>query len=268
MVTQMICTNTTTSAIRGQKFLLTLLKKATTLPQLLQIQAQLILHGIHSDISSITKLTHKFFDLGAIRHVHQLFAKVSKPDLFLFNVLIRGFSDNSLPKSSISLYTHLRKRTNLRPDNFTYAFAISAASRFEDERVGVLLHAHSIVDGVASNLFVGSAIVDLYFKFTRAELARKVFDVMPERDTVLWNTMISGFSRNSCFEDSIRVFVDMLDVGLPFDSTTLAAVLTAVAELQEYRLGMGIQCLALKKGLHSDVYVLTGLISLYSKCGR
>ncbi|XP_038889951.1 pentatricopeptide repeat-containing protein At4g30700-like isoform X1 [Benincasa hispida] len=268
MVMQMICTNTTTSAIHGRKFFLTLLNKATTLPQLLQIHAQLILHGIHNDLSSITKLTHKFFDLGAVYHVRQLFAKVSKPDLFLFNVLIRGFSDNSLPKSSIFLYTHLRKGTNLRPDNFTFAFAISAASRFEDERVGVLLHAHSIVDGVASNLFVGSAIVDLYFKFTRAELARKVFDVMPERDTVLWNTMISGFSRNSYFEDSIRVFVDMLNAGLSFDSTTLAAVLTAVAELQEYRLGMGIQCLASKKGLHSDVYVLTGLISLYSKCGK
>ncbi|XP_004152852.1 pentatricopeptide repeat-containing protein At4g30700 [Cucumis sativus] len=264
----MICTNTATSAIRGQRFFLTLLNNATTLSQLLQIQAQLILHGIHYDLSSITKLTHKFFDLGAVAHVRQLFNKVSKPDLFLFNVLIRGFSDNGLPKSSIFLYTHLRKKTNLRPDNFTYAFAISAASRLEDERVGVLLHAHSIVDGVASNLFVGSAIVDLYFKFTRAELARKVFDVMPERDTVLWNTMISGFSRNSYFEDSIRVFVDMLDVGLSFDSTTLATVLTAVAELQEYRLGMGIQCLASKKGLHSDVYVLTGLISLYSKCGK
>ncbi|XP_022135485.1 pentatricopeptide repeat-containing protein At4g30700 [Momordica charantia] len=264
----MICRNTTTSVLRDKKFFLSLLNKATKLPQLLQTQAQLIVHGIHSDLSTITKLTHKFFDLGSIRHVHELFVNVCRPDLFMFNVLIRGFSDNNLPKSSISVYTHLRKRTNLRPDNFTYAFAISAASRFEDERIGTLLHAHSIVDGVASNLFVGSATVDLYFKFTRADLARKVFDVIPERDTVLWNTMISGFSRNSCFEDSIRVFADMLDVGLPFDSTTLATVLTAVTELQEYRLGMSIQCLASKKGFHYDVYVLTGLISLYSKCGE
>ncbi|KAG7023434.1 Pentatricopeptide repeat-containing protein, partial [Cucurbita argyrosperma subsp. argyrosperma] len=62
------------------------------------------------------------------------------------------------------------------------------ASRFEDERIGVLLQAHSIVGGAASNLFVGYVIVDLYIKFTRAELARKVFDVVLERDTVLWNT--------------------------------------------------------------------------------
>ena len=51
-----------------------------------------------------------------------------------------------------------------------------------------MLQAHSIVGGAASNLSVGYVIVDLYIKFTRAELARKVFDVVLQRDTVLWNT--------------------------------------------------------------------------------
>lgn len=36
--------------------------------------------------------------------------------------------------------------------------------------------------------FDGYVIVDLYIKFTLAELARKVFDVVLQRDTVLWNT--------------------------------------------------------------------------------
>jgi pentatricopeptide repeat protein len=36
-----------------------------------------------------------------------------------------------------------------------------------------------------------------------------MFDRMPQRDTVLFNTMISEFVKNSCFEDSIRVFGDM-----------------------------------------------------------
>lgn len=28
----------------------------------------------------------------------------------------------------------------------------------------------------------------------------------PEKDTVLWNTVISGLVKNCCFEDSISVF--------------------------------------------------------------
>lgn len=165
------------------------------------------------------------------------------------------------------MYTHLRKNTGLSPDNFTYEFTISAASGLKDQKYGILLHAHSIIEGFASNLFVGSALVKFYFKFSRVELAQKVFDGMPEKDMVLWNSMISGLVENCCYTDSIRIFVDMVGDGMLFDSVTLATVLPAVGELRELRVGMGIQCLALKVGLDSDICVLTGLVSLYSKCG-
>lgn len=161
----------------------------------------------------------------------------------------------------------MRTRTSLKPDQYTYAFAVSAASDLKFERLGILLHANAIVDGLGFNLFVGSAVVDMYFKFPRVEMARKVFDLMPERDTVLWNTMVSGLVRNCYFGDSIGVFRDMVKGAVELDSTTLATVLPAAAELQELEVGMGIQCLALKVGFERDVFVITGLVSLYSKCG-
>ncbi|XP_018505127.2 pentatricopeptide repeat-containing protein At4g30700 [Pyrus x bretschneideri] len=249
-----------------RNFFLGLLNKATCLSHLTQTHAQIILNGYQNDLAAVTKLTHKFSDLKAMRHARDLFLSIPRPDLFLFNVVIRGFAANAAPFSAISLYTHLRKNTNLKPDKFTYAFAVSAASGFKDEKYGILLHAHSIVDGLGLNLYVGSIVVDFYFKLSRVELAQKVFDGLPEKDTVLWNTMISGLVRNCYYADSIRVFGDMVVGGMGFDSTTLAAVLPAVAELQELKAGMGVHCLALKAGYHSDVHVLTGLVSLYSKC--
>ncbi|GKV42098.1 hypothetical protein SLEP1_g49540 [Rubroshorea leprosula] len=249
---------------RNPNFFLSLLKRASALCHLTQTHAQIIVHGLQNELATITKLTHKLFDFHAMRYAQDLFLSTPKPDLFLFNVLIKGFSDHN----SISLYTHLRKGTQLKPDNFTYAFAISASSEPLDEKFGLLLHGHAIIDGYGSDLFVGSALVDFYFKFSRADSAQKVFDKILMRDTVLWNTMISGFMKNSCFEDSLRIFGDMIKVGgIRPDSTTAAVVLPAVAELQELRMGMEIQCLAVKVGFHSNVHVLTGLISLYSKCG-
>lgn len=144
-----------------------------------------------------------------------------------------------------------------------------AASSCLSEKVGILIHAHLIVDGYGPDLFVGSALVDMYFKFSNVGYARKVFDGIPEPDTVLWNTVISGLVRNCFFEESLRVFKDMVeDGGTRFDSTTLTAVLPAPAELQELRVGMMLHCLAVKGGFHCHEYILTGLISLYSKCGE
>lgn len=195
---------------RTRDFFLNLLRKAATLSQLTQLQAQLIHHSLLlNDISIATKLTHKFFDFNATLHARALFFSVPKPDLFLFNVLIKGFSTNNKPLSAISLFTHLRKSTRLKPDDYSYAFVVSAAASLGDARIGGILHGKAIIDGFGLDLFVGSALVDSCFKLWRENIAIKMFDRLPQRDTVLFNTMISEFVKNSCFEDSIRVFGDM-----------------------------------------------------------
>ncbi|KAF8400498.1 hypothetical protein HHK36_013796 [Tetracentron sinense] len=252
----------------NRNFFINLICKASNLNLLNQTHAQIILNCLHNDLITVTKLTQKLSDLGAISNARLLFSTISKPDLFLFNVLIRAFSRNNSPSSAISLYTHLLKNTTLKPDNFTFAFAISASSSLLSKQIGCLIHAHSILDGFEFDLFVGSSLTDFYLKFLQVQAARKVFDRIPDPDTVSWNTMISGLVRNCCFSESVEVFNDMVLRGTQFDSTTLAAVLPAAAELQELRLGMKIQCLAMKSGFHSHAYVLTGLISLYSKCGE
>ncbi|KAK6944336.1 E motif [Dillenia turbinata] len=251
-----------------RNFFLNLISKSTTLSHLTQTLTQIILNGLHHDLITVTKLSQRLLDFKSINQARLLCSSISKPDMFLLNVLIRGFSLNNSPYSSLSLYTHIRKNTELKPDNFTYAFSVSAATSLSSEKFGVLLHSNAIIDGYASDLYVGSSVIDFYLKFGRLESAKKVFDGMSERDTVVWNTMISGLVKNSCFDLSIEVFMNMVLEGNKLDSTTLAAVLPAAAELQELRIGMMIQCLALKLGFDYHDHVVTGLISLYSKCGN
>ncbi|KAF3596687.1 hypothetical protein DY000_02027661 [Brassica cretica] len=180
-----------------------------------------------------------------------------------------GFSNNGSPHSSLSLFSHLRKSTNLVPNSSTYTYAISAASGARDERAGRVVHGQALVDGFDSELRLGSNIVNMYFKFSRVGDARNVFDRMPERDSVLWNTMLSGYGENEMYEESVQVFRELInESSTRFDSTTLLSVLPAVAELQELRLGMVIHSLAMKTGCYSHDFVRTGFISLYSKCGK
>ncbi|XP_019177959.1 PREDICTED: pentatricopeptide repeat-containing protein At4g30700 isoform X1 [Ipomoea nil] len=266
----MICRAAAATVLRDRNFFLSLITKAANLSQLNQTHAQLILNGLGNDLIAVTKLTQRFSDLNAIAHAKLIFNAfncVSPPDLFLYNVVLRGFSQNNSPFDSLSMYLHLRGKTKLKPDNFTYAFVVSGVSSSGYEKFGGLLHGHAIVSGYGSDLFVGSALVDMYMNFERIGHACKVFDGITGPDTVVWNTMVSGLARNCCFDDAVRVFRNMVVSGTPFDSTTLSVVLTAVAELQALRLGMMVHCLAVKAGYHFHDYVITGLISAYSKCG-
>ncbi|CAE6167391.1 unnamed protein product [Arabidopsis arenosa] len=259
----------TTDALISKNNFLDLFKRSTSISHLAQTHAQIILHGFRNDISLLTKLTQRLSDLGAIYYARDIFLSVQRPDVFLFNVLMRGFSVNESPHSALSVFAHLRKSTDLKPNSSTYAFAISAASGFRDDRAGCVIHGQAIVDGCDSELLLGSNIVKMYFKFWRVEDAKKVFDRMPEKDTILWNTMISGYRKNEMYVESIQVFRDLINESCTrLDTTTLLDILPAVAELQELRLGMQIHSLATKTGCYSHDYVLTGFISLYSKCGK
>ncbi|PIA45930.1 hypothetical protein AQUCO_01600284v1 [Aquilegia coerulea] len=231
-----------------------------------QTHAQIIINGLQNDLIIATKLTQKLSDFGLIHQARLLVPTISQPDIFLYNVLIRGLSHNKSPSSALSLYTHLRLNTNLKPDNFTYAFVISSVSSLNIDKPGKILHAHSIIDGFGSDMFVGSTLIDFYLKFSHIWIAHKVFDQILNPDTVSWNTIISGLVKNCCFDESIRVFEEMGMSGNRFDSSTLAAILPAVAELQDLNTGKKIQCMVIKRGFHYHGFVLTGLVSLYSKC--
>lgn len=267
----MICRSiASTVLLREGNFFLNLLNRVTNLPQINQIHAQLIINGLRKDLLTITKLTHKLFDSKALSQSKLLFKNLSAGDvpldLFYYNVQIRGFAQNKAPFDAVSVFHHLRRKTALKPDKFTYAFVVSAIASSGIEQIGILLHGKVIVSGCSSDLYVGSALVDMYMGSSRIGSAYKVFEEISEPDTVLWNTMLSGLVKNCCFYESIRVFRDIGVNGTLLDSTTLTVALSASAELQELRTGMTVHSLAVKTGYQDHHFVLTGLISLYSKC--
>ncbi|CAL5203975.1 unnamed protein product [Lathyrus oleraceus] len=71
------------------------------------------------------------------------------------------------------------------------------------------LHAETIKAGSDINVFIGTAIVTAYSKCGVVLDARKLFDVMPERNVVTWNAMIGGYFRNGDTESASLAFEEM-----------------------------------------------------------
>lgn len=94
--------------------------------------------------------------------------------------------------------------------------------------------------GLDLDMFVGNALVSFYAKCLDIEASRNVFDEMPVRDTVSWNSMIAGYTMNGSVDDAIMIFYDMLrddDVGA-LDNATLVTVLPAFSEKADIHAGL------------------------------
>ncbi|KAJ0048363.1 hypothetical protein Pint_15430 [Pistacia integerrima] len=87
------------------------------------------------------------------------------------------------------------------------------------------------------------------------------------RNTVIWNVMIRGYISNGYLSLALEFFIEMLNLGIRPDSSTILAVLVLCSESLDLKVGKQIHGLVFSHGLRNDVRTETALIDMYFKCG-
>ncbi|KAK7324824.1 hypothetical protein VNO77_28694 [Canavalia gladiata] len=242
-----------------------------------QIHAQLIINGLKSP-TFLAKLIEHYCN-SSYQHIankaHLVFQYLDKPDLFLFNTLIRCVQ----PNDSILIFRNEFSRGVMLFDDYTYNFALGACARTPSAStlwVGRQLHALIVKHGVVSNILIPTTQIHFYASNKDIISARKVFDEMPKRSSVTWNAMITGYcslkdGRKKYALNALSLFNDMLvDVsGVKPTDTTIVSVLSAVSQIGMLETGACIHGFAEKILCtpEDDVFIGTGLVDMYSKCG-
>ncbi|XP_022899217.1 pentatricopeptide repeat-containing protein At2g22070-like [Olea europaea var. sylvestris] len=129
---------------------------------------------------------------------------------------------------------------------------------------------HSLIrkHGFDSDVFVGSALVDMYAKCGEMIFAKILFDEMPERNLVSWNSMIVGFLQNKLYDETVEFFVHVVrDDLINPDQVSFSSVLSACANVRGVDMGRQVHGVVIKSGLEYLPYVKNSLMDMYSKCG-
>nr|XP_008394135.2 pentatricopeptide repeat-containing protein At5g48910-like [Malus domestica] len=98
------------------------------------------------------------------------------------------------------------------------------------------------------------------------DYAKRVFEGMPEKNAVVWNSLISGYSLNGSSKEAIDVFREMCCLDVKADTFTISGLLSACAQMGAVNIGNWVRKFAEKNGLW-DVFIGTSLVDLYAKCG-
>ncbi|KAL0674747.1 hypothetical protein Bca4012_002728 [Brassica carinata] len=94
--------------------------------------------------------------------------------------------------------------------------------------------------------------------------AHQVFDQMPVRDAVSWNTMFMGLKKTKDPESVLRHFIEMRRSGLNPDELTIAAIIDAVSGPGSKVLVLQIHTLAIRLGLSLSAYTGSSLLRGYT----
>ncbi|GLT91695.1 hypothetical protein SLE2022_095710 [Rubroshorea leprosula] len=203
---------------------------------------------------------------GMIEDSKRLFYSMTEKDSISWTTMITGLTQNGLDREAIDLLRDMRMQ-GITMDQYTFGSVLTACGSLLALRESKQIHAFIIRTNYKDNVFVGSALIDMYCKCKSITYAEAVFKRMTRKNVVSWTAMLVGYGQNGYSEEAVRVFHDMQRDGVDPDDITLGSVISSCANLASLEEGSQFHSRAIVSGLISFLSVSNALITLYGKCG-
>eukprot|EP01018_Ginkgo_biloba_P019600 Gb_25041 [translate_table: standard] len=145
---------------------------------------------------------------GSLLDARKVLDQMPKPNVVSWSVMISAYTKYGYAGEALALFYQMQ-RAGIQPNQFTFSSVLTATANLAALKQGKEFHEDIIRSGFQSDIFVGSTLVDMYAKCGALENARKVFDQMPERNAVSWNSMIAGYAQNQNVEGAMKLFCKM-----------------------------------------------------------
>ncbi|KAJ0976827.1 hypothetical protein J5N97_012301 [Dioscorea zingiberensis] len=181
------------------------------------------------DVVSWTSLIGAYARANQLEKSCQVFDRMPVRNAVSWTALISGHEQNGHEEAALEFFQKMMEE-RLEPTPFTLVSLLSACARLGLIGRGAELHGYILRKRIGMNpynLFIHNALIDLYAKCGDMRSATKVFDEMPERDFISWNSMVTGFAQNGLGDQSLNVFRRMIDEGVKPNNVTFLAVLSA-----------------------------------------
>ncbi|KAJ0962384.1 hypothetical protein J5N97_030212 [Dioscorea zingiberensis] len=232
--------------------------------------------GVHQLIDSSAELTSNEFlttrlvtmysMCGSLMDSRRVFESIKNKNLFHWNAMISGYTRNELWDEVLCVFCQLISETGLMPDNFTLPCVLKSCGGLLGVGMGGTVHGMAVKMGLSSDAFVGNSLMSMYGKCGCVDEAVQVFEDMPERNLVSWNTLICALSENGLVEECFDVFREMVVITRP-DDATVVTLLPACAAEGWLEMGKVVHGLSVRLELGHALRVNNALIDMYGKCG-
>ncbi|KAK1631654.1 hypothetical protein QYE76_005969 [Lolium multiflorum] len=191
-------------------------------------------------------------------------------DVVSWTSLISGLVQNGSPLEGLRLFAAMMSG-DVRPDFVLLVTVLKAYMELEDLPGATLAHSLVVKGGLGGEQDVVTTLTAMYARFGCVVAARALFDRIPPPrvNVILWNAMISGYSKNGLASEAVDLFKQMQIFASTMapDSVTLRSVIMACAQLGSTELAVWMESYVRRSEYREDVLVNTALIDMYAKSG-
>ncbi|XP_055833198.1 pentatricopeptide repeat-containing protein At3g22150, chloroplastic [Solanum dulcamara] len=200
--------------------------------------------------------------------VERVFRTMRKRNVVAWNTIFSWYVKRKRFSEAVRCFV-MMMRLGIKPTVVSFINIFPAVSEIGDVRVADVLYGLLVKLGneYVNDLFVVSAAIVMYAELGCIDLATRIFENTCERNTEIWNSMISGYIQNNFPFKAVDLFLEAEDA-VTTDDVTFVSALMATSQLQHLEFAQQLHACLIKKCRDSQVVSLNAMIATYSRCNH
>ncbi|CAI0440476.1 unnamed protein product [Linum tenue] len=254
--------------MRGLSSVIERFASAYALSRASTTHCQVIKVGTLSDIYTANNLLNRYVRCRScgLDVACKLFEEMPQRDAVTWNTMITGYVNSGNLKTAWEVQIY-KGRCGFYADLYNFGSLLKGVALAGWIEAGEQLHSLIVKMGFEESVYAGSALLDMYAKCGRVDDALIVFQDMPQRNSVSWNAIISGFVKLGDRGTAFWLFGCMEKQGVSHDDGSLSPLLTLLDDADFYKSTMQLHCKSIKCGVEFENTVCNATITAYSECG-
>ncbi|KAL1371039.1 hypothetical protein HN51_001265 [Arachis hypogaea] len=157
----------------------------------------------------------ELFDLMPVRNV------VSWNSMLALYVRVKKFSE------CLRMFERMMESGEVVPNEATMVSVLTACANLGRIDMGIWVHSFIKSRNIKPDVLLSTCLLTMYAKCGAMDLARDVFNKMPVKSIVSWNSMIMAYGLHGSGDKALELFLEMEKSGLQPNDATFISVLSA-----------------------------------------
>ncbi|EFH62199.1 pentatricopeptide repeat-containing protein [Arabidopsis lyrata subsp. lyrata] len=223
----------------------------------------------HKNTVSTNTMISGYVKMGDLSSARHLFDAMPDRTVVTWTILMGWYAGNNHFDEAFKLFRQMCRSCTL-PDYVTFTTLLPGCNDAVPQNAVGQVHAFAVKLGFDTNLFltVCNVLLKSYCEVRRLDLACVLFEEILDKDSVTFNTLITGYEKDGLYTEAIHLFLKMRQSGHKPSDFTFSGVLKAVVGLHDFALGQQLHGLSVTTGFSRDASVGNQILHFYSKHDR
>ncbi|XP_031278205.1 pentatricopeptide repeat-containing protein At4g14850-like [Pistacia vera] len=234
-----------------------------------QLHGFVVRWGFDGNVSVCNGLVDFYGKCKEVGFSEMVFNGINEKNDVSWCSMVAVYVQNDEGEKACELFLSARKE-GVEPKDFMVSSVLSACAGMAGLELGRSVHALAVKACVEGNIFVGSALVDMYGKCGSIEDSELAFKEMPERNLVCWNAMIGGYAHQGLADMALALFEEMVSERFEVmpNYVSLVCVLAACSRAGAVKMGMQIfESMRGKYGIEPGAEHYACMVDLLGRAG-